>query len=1671
MFLYLNSLYIRMNKSNFLFLFMAVLFALTILPMGVSALTYDSVKNNGTWLQYTSGLDSDYYATDLYQASENRDFSIPVDFNTTSSTEWVSHNIGVNWLSVPKVCETYWCADRTARTNTHLVYSPEVYATTINTDYVSAPYSLQVTYHIEQEHPTLVYFNFFSAEEISAGSLVTFSYKLSNLQANQTLGVGGTINGDFVDSSSVFYLANSGDWNKVSFVMPDGSDAKLTFQFYSEAQVNSPTLLIDDIEITNNNTGTFRTSIPSSCHSISSCSNIKTNLPSADLGNLYWVVDYVAGASCSWSKNGISQGGMTEGTSGMYYAKINEYVESGHSEDVNLSATCIKSPYSTKSFFVTPKIYKYNLISNGDFSSGIPWFYWSSANQCFSDWCFLGHANPYYGKIVNTADPTSQEGSVVLGTIGEMFVDTFGNASYLRISNSSAVSSGNFTFWSLEENQSEASIEFVYFIGKMDSTAIFSWGYVNDSNSYSSVGSISGSHDFNGWEKVNYDIPVGANRVAFRTSVGSVNHTIELGITSVTSSVLKQESSLTASNNLVNNFGLRGQVYLFSSDYVNAFGNDIITGDCTLTVAGTDYAMAYNSSTGNFEYSRGFISDESYTITHTCEDDSFNSQTDSYSIDIGTSATSGLNAEPIQNISSISLSDTNNAITLNSVSNTGNLIFRARTGESSYTFTTFFSNNDRSGKQYFVYTSSDGVNWTFNDSLTFGATNSTPLQKIWNTGSNNFDYSFSNTLSQDVWVYYKLVYSEIPKFWGAIGGSVDWINVNPSQVVSESSGKHFYDLFQNSSPTKINSYTKEQYPDLTSADLTTGFYLQFNAYAETPIELKVGYKVGSSVATETVYLTTGWNRYSVLIDPNDNEAHLLIKSDSTTSARVYISDYALIPASYFAQRLEIGGSGVLVRGGVSYQTLTELAPFNVQTSFYDREENLSKIYYQIILDGNIIKTYEYNLNQDSLDTSKITYINKELSEVIDYSGNGSINSPLKDITIKAILVNSSDQNVSEQFKTLKFLQFPYYPTDIELSLVSLNNKVGTSPKIQFLINTLNPKAIIGLELKIYDVNHSVADPNYSETIYSDEIGCSNYIYCAKNILVDEWAWEQATTYTVRLTTLVNTEATTYINNLTSKFISVSATSGTLETARVLQVYERRTEANKSYYTQVEPIPLVFQARDDLLRNLQDDILPYIQIDYYADHVTKDAQDIKFYPIKHYYDDATGYNYWFWNRYFYLDNGSLFDTNSQIDFKVTIEVSNATISNENNYSLGNKCLTYPTKYSPSTFLMDWGGRSLLDDFDCVANTPSPIVLYEGASHRIDINSSYIPKSDQSQNVLCVRANEPFNPINDFGDDFACAVLITKSEEQIDTIKVTIGNDASDVGITSEAKQYLNFEFSIDDLLFNDVWATATTLTAPSSVESVGNIGDLLYLGFSEIIPSAMEGYDDFTDWFSYASFQKNTAFDTNFFKNIHYLSSVAFFKVRGLKVINQYDYLNYDSDVRTIPPSKFLAYAQSKNLYVPIKKSQIEIYGSNLEPIRTEIINSPLVISLRPSQTGYKEDANGIRIVAQDIQNIKIEITSDMTSANQTKTNRIYLPMVFGYAVPFNPSWFDVMAGVGDAIQNPIPVFTKFFTNYWFSIVLFLAFALIVSLIYANLRSRNGGTTIINSIPFSRGDSL
>jgi dTDP-4-amino-4,6-dideoxygalactose transaminase len=67
----------------------------------------------------------------------------------------------------------------------------------------------------------------------------------------------------------------------------------------------------------------------------------------------------------------------------------------------------------------------------------------------------------------------------------------------------------------------------------------------------------------------------------------------------------------------------------------------------------------------------------------------------------------------------------------------------------------------------------------------------------------------------------------------------------------------------------------------------------------------------------------------------------------------------------------------------------------------------------------------------------------------------------------AVLINNADQNVAEQFKTVKLLQFPYYPNDFSMSAYNLTTKTGNNPKFNWSINQAVADYFIGIKISLY----------------------------------------------------------------------------------------------------------------------------------------------------------------------------------------------------------------------------------------------------------------------------------------------------------------------------------------------------------------------------------------------------------------------------------------------------------------------------------------------------------------------------------------------------------------------------------------------------------------------------
>ena len=1620
--------------NNKILLVFSILIALTLLPFPVGALTYDYTNDNGSWIQYTSGLSSDYYATDSYFNTYDR------GFESISTSDFVDS------------CSGEWCSDKDV-----LYSSPtyEIKGTGEDFDQGNRSLLLYSSWSNDQVRLTA-----WAKDEVLSDSNVSFSYKFV-----RTGNIDNTLDFGYVNDSNTFtYIErisasdSTSGWVDSSINLTGGSPKRFAVRTTtgSSSSTGTAKLYVDNVTIVKNNTGTFRTSDPQYCNSINSCSNIEEYLKSNELNGTYWVVDYVAGASCVWAKNGsIQSTDMIEGTNGMYYVAIDEDVESGNYEDVNLLANCILSPFTEKSFAVNPTLYRYGLLSGGSFESETT----SNINDSCSDY-FCGDYRVLSGTTTSS----------VVGS-SDYYVDA---QKSLKISITGTGSTDlEQTIWAKDETSGGDTIFIKYlldsYVERYSSGSKLYFGYVNDSNNFTQVGDYVDINDFpkKVWYDRNITIPTGDLRYSFRVRGGNADFITYFEV--ISSSGAKQESSLTTDNNLTSNYGLRGTTYLFTSDYVNSAEYSITTADCNVTINSTDYDMAYNSTTGKYEYSTAFVSDGTYTIATSCEDDSFNSQEDSYSIDVISPASTILTFNNLVNISSVVISDFSNDVNFLINDKTKGIGWSIVAQEDSYEVQYNFLNSLLESSQYYVYTSSNGSDWTFSDSLTYGSGDyNSAMQKV--RVNDDYSYGFNDSdVASGVKKYFKLEYRGVARYWETIRFSSDWINVNSPELSIDSDGKN-WDLFSDSNYSNVSSYTSLQYPDLTSTDLNTGLEFQFTAYASRETTLKIGFEnEDGSGSTYTIYVGTGKQKYSVAIDATDRTSRLVIQSDETSEARVYLTDYILIPKSYFVNRLEFRNTdgsklGAIGISGTSYQILKEGIAFKFTSSAFDINGNLATLRIEALLNATTAKTFEFDLSED---VSPSTYYNwsETLSGVIDLNGWYADPATLRDLTLKATLIDDSGNEVAEQSSTIKLLQYPYFADDIQLNLFNVGSKVGDNPVFRFDLEQKLPDNFLGFKVFIYDENHSRTSPNYEDIVFEKDFDCG--FYCSKELVVPDWVWEKQTLYNIDLMLLVNTENENYSNDLLYRQFTLRPTYRTLETARILQIYERTDEI----YRNDEPIPLVLQLRDVPYKDLSKDFSVYLNIDLCNDAnvlaTCYDEGTTKFNPIKHIYDQSTGYNYYYFNNLFYTDEGSLLPDGNYIRFQAILDEKNSSHETGVIPTLTDKCAlsSYGTLFLNGSFSMnltDYYDATTRALYGCTTTSPAVVEVADSNEARILIGATHATLSNQNHSLHCVNADNNNNYVNNLEQDLICSILFTKSEQEIDTFTAYIGNENSDYSEDELIGQYLRFDIPSEYIIFNDPVFLSKALDTEYQTDSIDNVGEVLYYNFDKLFSGIANPLTDVLTGIGVATgLISNQNADVNWDRKFdpNYISGIFTFKVKGIKVINQYDYTAQFPELEVQDPKFFSKWASNNNVFIPEQRTIVEVYSNDGQPIIREKTSSNIVIFKAPSASTKSITATDGNLTSHTIASrLKFDVVLDMLSNNETSISRIFVPLTLNYVVPDNTNPLTAILSVGgEFIQNPITAGLK----YWFWFVIVLLFILIVSVIFRNLKG--GGTTIINEV--------
>jgi hypothetical protein len=1115
--------------------------------------------------------------------------------------------------------------------------------------------------------------------------------------------------------------------------------------------------------------------------------------------------------------------------------------------------------------------------------------------------------------------------------------------------------------------------------------------------------------------------------------------------------------------------------FILSAIFYNSITNEILTNsDISATLnfnsEGAN-AMTYAGS-GVWTKTISGHARATYPYTVIASGTGFNTNTTIDSVTVDFPLNSLITATAISNAS---LSLDANALNIVPQLETNDVVFKIANANSyglTATPTINISNSQLDNGQYFIYTSTNGTTWVFSDTLTFGATSSTPIQKIWNTNTQKYVYSFTDSVNVGSTTYYKLVYTQVPFAEMSLIGNSSWLTVPNPDSVNEGDNIHTYDVFNDSNYTNLQIYSIAKYSELTGGITNKGYELQFTAYADTsPQTLKVGYRVGNTDTTTDVNLTTTKTRYSFPINTTNFEAQMLIKTTNTTSNRVYISDYALVPRSYFVGRLEIFNSNnteplSIVRSGVSTQYIQEGVPFKFNLSTFDQDKTLKTLRIDATIDNVPIKSYYYDL------TNKLEKTNtffEQLAGVIDYNGTANTNgvlNPFRNLIIKATLINTSDQNVAEQYKTISLMQYPYFPSDVSYTFSLLNKKVGTNPSLKLSLTQKQVNQLIGLQVIIYDSDHNKTNPNYSELVYVDQLGCASLYYCQKTLTVNNYKFPEERSYNIGIALILRTENQNFNNVLTNNFTATSVSYSDFETARVLQLFERRN----GIYNNVEQIPLVLQLRDTSFNNLKEDFTVYLKVDLNNNNVITELNQ-QFMPEKFIYSPETGYNYYFFNNIFFNDDGSLIPDGNKIKFKAYVVPTKGTQASAQAFGLVNKCVTYPSDSSlfDNSWLdfLHWDVNAIKTASDvalgCEVKAPSIVEFDDLNATQLTVNASYLPSADSSQSLLCFRNDQNFIYKNQIGDQLVCIIFYKKDEEQIDDFKIKIGNENSDYSVTDDTKQYIEFVIPQEQIMFNDVWTLTTGLQQEFNTDKISTYRQVGGAVLSKLI-SLGQIPADFGQILSDNAIIKNVGFDVNLDDPINpqTVNGMFFIAINGLQVTNFNDYIADHPDLETFPTSKFIEWAKLNNVYLPNKTTTIKLISNDIKTFDTMKVISNLVINEKATIKNTNGDINAVEYENPPVQ-LKFDVISDMESANQTKTQRALFSIFLTYVVPAKFSFTEFFKGIGEFLENPVQKTGEFLLNNWFLLVLLLAVILIGSVVYANFKVGGGNISINNHL--------
>ena len=967
------------------------------------------------------------------------------------------------------------------------------------------------------------------------------------------------------------------------------------------------------------------------------------------------------------------------------------------------------------------------------------------------------------------------------------------------------------------------------------------------------------------------------------------------------------------------------------------------------------------------------------------------------------------------------------------------------------------------GRQYYIYTSTTDGPYTFNDTLTYGGTY--PIQKIWNNTLEKYVYSFQDTLLTGQTKYYKLMYAMPLRSWKTISDSEEWLT-QLKPTISEKDGQN-WEVYALSNINNMRNYFLLPLP-YTDQSAYRSFEVQFTAYTYYgTATINTGMVRGDNLDTiynndsAIILVNETPKRFSLTFTPSDISINnrLVIYTNITGYSSLFLTDFSINGRSYFSKKLNLKSADNselprIVIGEISSKYVQENNPFKAVSQLYDFEGDINSLLVEAFLDStssaNRIKQDYMPIDIDREEFYDIDYL---MDNFVDLNGSNS-----RVIELKFTVLDSNNIPMSTQSEWVKFLQFPYFAGDIQTYAVETKQKIGDIPEGKILVETICPECFNGVLVKIWNDGNTYSSPTYTElldkSLFNYELGEFTLDYKLSN-----FAFSRETLYHFAFVSLLTTRYPNLAqdSNLGVYYTDVYVQLKQFTTARIFQLRER-TSTPHSIYNSTEKIPFVLELQDEEKRNLKNSINVHAYISICQDQNGGSCtfQDKKYYPSSFIYDEKDGYNYYFFDQYLTTAQGNLLPDGNYIRIYAV-----ATFVQDDYNSFYLPLLT--NKCKDSAYGDDFTGSALGMFLDPLAKAFSSGMCAEGyfqekvvsfsvnpsQEDRLYISNSYTPTAPTQGAFVCVNTDQNNLYSDALKQKITCVVFGGIGEKQIDSLKLTITNNNSDLS-DSQYPQYIQVQIPYEYLLFAQPKLLKSFMSARGT--SIITVGDAVQEGLNYVLANSTNIVVDVLDATTITGAVTNIGYDVNLSREFSpaYIGYLLFYEIEGLKVVNVYDYLGQEA---TTKPTKFIRYASENKIKLPKDATTtITVLGSDFQQILKFKQDNYLVINQEPDESTIK--ATSSEVPYQTAPTIlTFNIISDLLYNNQMEIVRRYVPIKLRIVVGKQEDPFVCFKSEGKILECVGSWITSFIIRNAF--ILFIVTGLVMVFVYISLLWRKG----------------